>query len=79
MMVAVVVVVGWVGVHAAFDLVQLHTETANEQQVVSKLSHANHALEQQVQQLQQRSTIISAARGLGMIKRGEKPYVVVHH
>lgn len=76
-MLSVVVVVGWVGVHAGIDLLKVHNESQSEMRLVSQLAASNRRLEAHVKELNQRSTIIQAARGLGMVKAGEHSYVVV--
>jgi cell division protein FtsB len=45
--------------------------------VVHQLLHSNAALERQVKALNQLSTIAADARALGMVRSGEKPYVVL--
>jgi cell division protein FtsB len=44
---------------------------------VQRLAHENHALERQETSLQQRTTIIRAARSLGMVQPGERSYVIM--
>jgi cell division protein FtsB len=43
---------------------------------VQRLAHENRALERQESSLQQRTTIIRAARALGMVQPGERSYVI---
>jgi cell division protein FtsB len=56
-----------------------HTWRAERQQanVVHQLLRSNAALERQVKSLNRSSTIIADARTLGMVRSGEKPYVVL--
>jgi cell division protein FtsB len=56
-----------------------NTWRAERQQanVVHQLLHSNASLERQVKSLNRSSTIIADARGLGMVRTGEKPYVVL--
>jgi cell division protein FtsB len=44
---------------------------------VRQLLHGNAALERQVKSLNRSSTIVADARALGMVRAGEKPYVVL--
>jgi cell division protein FtsB len=56
-----------------------NTWRAERQQAnaVHQLLHSNAALERQVKSLGRSSTIIANARALGMVRSGEKPYVVI--
>jgi cell division protein FtsB len=56
-----------------------NTWRAERQQanVVHQLLSSNAALERQVKSLNRTSTIITDARALGMVRSGEKPYVVL--
>jgi cell division protein FtsB len=76
-MVTVFVLVGWIGVKAGTALVSAHSQAHHELSLVTKLSDSNHKLEARSRQLSEKSWIIQAARGLGMIKVGERPYVIV--
>jgi len=44
---------------------------------VQRLAHENRGLESQAASLQQRDTIIRAARALGMVLPGERSYVIM--
>lgn len=76
-MVSVFVLVGWIGVKAGASLISAHAQAHHEISLVSKLSASNHRLEARSRELSEKSWIIQAARGLGMIKAGERPYVIV--
>jgi cell division protein FtsB len=56
-----------------------NTWRAERQQanVVHALLRSNASLERQVKSLNRSSTIIADARTLGMVRSGEKPYVVL--
>jgi hypothetical protein len=45
--------------------------------IVHQLLSSNRALERQVAELSRPSTIVASARALGMVRAGERPYVVV--
>jgi cell division protein FtsB len=47
-----------------------------EQALVQRLARENRALEAQQRALNDTSTIIRDARALGMVKAGERPYVI---
>lgn len=76
-MALVFVLVGWIGVKAGLALIATHAQAEQELRLVSTLSKSNHRLEAQARALKQPATIIQAARALGMVKAGERTYVVV--
>ena len=76
-MVTVFVLVGWTGVKAGSSLITARAQAHREISLVSKLSASNHRLEARSRELSEKSWIIQAARGLGMIRLGERPYVIV--
>lgn len=76
-MVAVFALVGWIGVKAGMALLDAHAQANQELQLVSQTARENHRLEAQEKALSQRATIIRDARALGMVRVGERPYVVV--
>lgn len=75
-MLCVLALVGWIGMKAMLALVATHAQAQQERSLVASLQRQNRALEQQQRQLQQPRTIISDARALGMVRAGEKAYVV---
>jgi hypothetical protein len=60
------------GVHMFSTWRQAHRDTA----AVSTLEHEHRLLQSQHEQLIKPSTLESEARQLGMMKRGEQPYVI---
>jgi cell division protein FtsB len=76
LMLCVLALIGWIGLKAMLALIATHSQAQQEMTLVSSLRQQNRALQRQQQQLNQRSTIINEARALGMVKVGEKPYVV---
>lgn len=56
-----------------------HTWRAEHQQAsnVHQLLRGNAALERQIKSLNKPSTVATEARALGMVRSGEKPYVVL--
>jgi cell division protein FtsB len=45
--------------------------------VVHQLMHSNASLERRVKSLENPATIVADARAFGMVRSGEKPYVVL--
>ncbi|MDQ6776607.1 MAG: hypothetical protein M3071_10425, partial [Actinomycetota bacterium] len=68
-----------VGLYIQPALSIFHTWRAERAQanVVHQLLRSNAALARQVKSLNRTSTIIADARALGMVRSGEKPYVVL--
>lgn len=58
------------------SLLSVRSQTHHQQAVVAKLQHDNAQLAAQQQELQNPTSVQQAARGLGMVKPGERPYVV---
>jgi hypothetical protein len=75
-MIGVFLLVGWIGLKAGLTLMQTHSQANAELQLVSNIARQNHILERQKRALSQRATIIRDARALGMVKVGERPFVV---
>jgi hypothetical protein len=75
-MIAVFMLVGWIGLKAGLTLMETHSQANAELQLVSNLAAKNHALERQKLALSQRSTIIRDARALGMVGANERSFVV---
>jgi cell division protein FtsB len=67
-----------VGLYVEHTLSYFATRSeANQQQaIVNRLAHQNAQLARQVKSLKDPSTIVSQARALGMVRPGERPYVV---
>lgn len=75
-MLLVLGLVGWVGAHAGMELLRTHTQASQEQALVAKLAQQNRQLERQAQSLNDPATIVRAARSLGMVRAGERAYVI---
>jgi cell division protein FtsB len=67
-----------VGLYVQHALSYLSTRAQADQQqaVVQRLVRENAALEKQQQSLKDPATIVRDARALGMVRPGERPYVV---
>ena len=76
LMLCVLALIGWIGLKAMLALIATHGQAQQELSLVSSLQREHRALLRQQDQLNQPSTIISEARTLGMVRAGEKPYVV---
>jgi cell division protein FtsB len=75
-MLLVLLLVCWLGVQALEDLLAAHSQAAQQQALVQSLARQNHRLEAEQQALTQPATIINDARSLGMVRSGERSYVV---
>jgi cell division protein FtsB len=75
-MLIVLGLVGWVGAHGAMELLRTRAQSSQEQSLVTSLERQNRQLEQEASSLNQPAAIIRAARALGMVKAGERAYVV---
>jgi len=67
------------GLYVQQGLAYLSVRSQADQQasIVNRLSHQNARLSRQQTELNNPATIVQEARALGMIKLGERPYVVV--
>ena len=72
------VLVAVLGLYVEHALSYLSTRSqANaENALVQQLAHQNRSLEAQQRALNQPATIIRDARALGMVRQGERPYVI---
>lgn len=75
-MLVVLGLVGWVGLHAFLAMMRARAQSNQELSLVSALRRENQALAQQARALQQPATIIRDARALGMVRTGERAYVI---
>jgi cell division protein FtsB len=76
LMLCVLALIGWIGLKAMLALIATHGQAQQELNLVSSLQREHRTLQRQQAQLNQPSTIIGEARALGMVRAGEKPYVV---
>jgi cell division protein FtsB len=76
LLIVLAVVVGFYVQHA---LSYLSTKSQFDQQqgIVNRLQHQNTALEREQKSLSDPSTIVKDARALGMVRPGERPYVII--
>jgi cell division protein FtsB len=75
-MVVVFGLVAWVGLKAGIALMSARSQAAQESSLVSSLQQQHRQLVAQERALHQPSTIMSDARQLGMVRAGERSYVV---
>jgi cell division protein FtsB len=75
-MLLVLGLVGWVGARAGMELLRTRAQASQEQALVAKLARQNRQLQRQAQSLNDPETIVRAARGLGMVRAGERSYVI---
>ncbi|HEX3804056.1 MAG TPA: septum formation initiator family protein [Solirubrobacteraceae bacterium] len=69
--------VGWIGLKAGLALYAARGQAAQEASLVSSLQTQHRRLAAQEKALHQSSTIMRDARQLGMVRAGERSYVVV--
>jgi cell division protein FtsB len=67
-----------VGLYVEHTLSYVSTRAQSDQQkaIVSRLTHQNHALSQQLDSLNDPVTIVRDARALGMVRPGEQSYAM---
>ncbi len=58
------------------SLLSTHSQAAGQQAIVQRLAHENRALMREQTSLSDPATIERDARALGMVRPGERPYVV---
>jgi cell division protein FtsB len=73
-----VVLVVVVGLYVQHTVSYFSTKSQFDQQqaIVNRLAHQNAALERQQKSLGKPATIVRDARELGMVRPGERPYVI---
>jgi cell division protein FtsB len=69
-------VVGGLYLQHAISFLSTRARAQAAQAYVHQLVQANHRLEREQRSLQQPATILARARELGMVRAGERPYVV---
>jgi cell division protein FtsB len=69
--------VGWIGLKAGLALVDARGQASQETSLVSSLQTQHRQLVAQEKALHQPATIMREARQLGMVRAGERSYVVV--
>jgi cell division protein FtsB len=63
-------------VQQGLTLLSTHSQAAKQLAIVHRLAYDNRALERQQHSLKDPATIERDARALGMVRPGERPYVV---
>jgi cell division protein FtsB len=64
-------------IEPALSLLNTWRAERRQANVVHQLLRSNAALERQVKSLNRPSTVVADARTLGMVRSGEKPYVIL--
>ena len=77
-MLVVLGLVSWIGLKAGIALMSARAQESQESALVSSLQAQHRQLLAQEQALHQRATIMRDARQLGMVRAGERSYVVVN-
>jgi cell division protein FtsB len=76
-MVLVFCLVGWIGVKAALSMYSAQQQASAESATLRSLKLQNRQLRDRKQALSQNATVERDARHLGMVRAGERPYVVI--
>jgi cell division protein FtsB len=64
-------------VQQGLSLLSTHSQADGQLATVQRLAKENHQLKAQAQSLRSPATIAQDARALGMVRPGERPYVIV--
>jgi cell division protein FtsB len=75
-MILVFMLVGWMAFDAATAVLSAHSQAESELSLVQKYAQQNHRLEHEAKELTQPAYIRKAARELGLVTKGELPYVM---
>ncbi len=78
-LIAVLVLIGYLGVSGVASLISSHAQAEAGLATVRRLAATNRHLRAEEKALHQKSTILSDARSLGMVKKGEQSFIVVNH
>jgi cell division protein FtsB len=76
-MIASLALVGWIGLKAGLALLQARSQASQESALISSLQTQHRQLVAREHALYQPATIEGDARALGMVRAGERPYVVI--
>jgi cell division protein FtsB len=77
-MITVLVVIAVLWISAVASLLSSHAQAERGLAQVRRLAAEHRALLTEQRSLHQRSTILSHARALGMVKQGEQSFIVVN-
>jgi cell division protein FtsB len=78
LLVVLTVVVGLYVQHT-LSYLSISAQAGRQEAIVDQLTRQNQSLAAQQHTLQQPSTVVREARGLGMIRPGERSYVITGH
>lgn len=73
----VLAVVAGVYIQDALSYLSTRSQTEQQEAIVKRLTHANAKLAREQKALSNRATIVEDARQLGMVKAGERSYVIM--
>jgi cell division protein FtsB len=71
------VLVGWIGLKAGAALLSARAQASQESSLISSLKAQHRSLLAREKALHQPATIMRDARSLGMVRAGERSYVIV--
>ena len=71
------VLVGWIGLKAGMALLSARAQASQETSLITSLKAQHRSLLAQERALHQPATIMRDARALGMVRAGERSYVIV--
>jgi cell division protein FtsB len=77
-LVVVVVLLGYLWITGLSSLFSHHAQATQGLSQVRQLAAQNKALVAEEKSLYQRGTIVGDARKLGMVDKGEQPFIVTH-
>jgi hypothetical protein len=78
MLLVVLVVVMALYINQAITYFTVRSQAEQQMSTALALEHQNRILAREQQSLRQPSTIQRDARALGMVRQGERPYVITH-
>ncbi len=73
----VLAVVGLLYVQDALSYLSTRSQANHQKAIVHQLTQANKRLIQEQSSLNNPATIVRDARALGMVRQGERPYVII--
>jgi hypothetical protein len=76
-MIGSLLLVGWIGLKAGLALMQARSQASQESSLISSLESEHRTLVARERALYQPATIENDARALGMVRAGERAYVIV--
>lgn len=76
LLVVVLAVVAGLYIQQGLAYLNVRNQAGQQKAIVARLSHENAKLAREARALNDPATIVRDARALGMVKPGERPYVV---